>query len=85
MHSDPMARVLAGAVALALLVPSVVYAQAPTPPPRQFGPTLQSGVITNALDDASMNQVIEDTARDYHEYLGGKASGKRNGWFPIAP
>ncbi len=86
MRRNPMARTIIGASALALLTTSAVVAQPATPPPDEYGPTLQTAVVTNALDDASINQLIEDTVREYHLDLGGKVSSKKNnGWFPVPP
>jgi len=85
MRSNPMARIITGAAALTLLASSAVSAQSATPPPDHFGPTLNTGVLTSQLDHATTNEVIEQTAQDFHVFLGGKTSGKKNGWFPVAP
>lgn len=86
MRRNPMARIIIGAAALTLLASSVVTAQAPTAPPDPFGAKLRTTVITNALDHASTNELIEQTAHDFHIVLGGKANtSKKNGWFPVAP
>jgi basic membrane lipoprotein Med (substrate-binding protein (PBP1-ABC) superfamily) len=84
MRSNPMARIIIGAAALTLLASSAVSAQS-QPPPRQIGPDLQTSVVTNALDDARTNELIESTARAFHLKLGGKASGKGSGWRPEPP
>jgi basic membrane lipoprotein Med (substrate-binding protein (PBP1-ABC) superfamily) len=83
MRSNPMARIIIGAAALTLLVSSAVGAQSATPPPKEFGPDLQTSVVTNALDDARTNELIESTARAFHLELGGKAAGKF--WRPEPP
>jgi len=87
MRRNSIARIIIGAAALTLLASSMVAAQAPTPPPDPFGATLRTTVITNALDHAPTNELIEQTAHDFHvDELGGKAnSSKKNGWFPVVP
>jgi|GEM_PF-5711860 len=88
MRRNPMVRSIIGAAALTLLTSSLVAAQSATPPPDKVGPTLRSSVITNALDDASVNELVENTTRQYHRALGGKmATTKRfkNGWLPEDP
>ena len=85
MRSNPRAKVIIGAVVLTLLASTAVSAQVAKPPPQLFGPSLISSVVTSALDDAAGNQLIEDTARDFHEAIGGLVTTKKNGWFPVAP
>jgi len=88
MRRNPMARIMIGAAALTLLASSVVAAQSATPPPDKVGPMLRSSVITNALDNTSINELVEETTRRYHRSLGGKtATSKKfkNGWLPIDP
>jgi hypothetical protein len=85
MRSNPMARIITGAAALTLLASSVASAQSATPPPREYGTALQTGVATNALDDVTTNELIEETAREFHVLLGGKTSGKKQGWRPVPP
>ncbi len=72
MRSNPMARIIIGAAALTLLASNAVSAQVPTPPPPEYGPALQTTVVTNALDPASMNAIIEETASAFHAEIGGK-------------
>jgi basic membrane lipoprotein Med (substrate-binding protein (PBP1-ABC) superfamily) len=83
MRSNPMVRIIIGAAALTLLASSAVSAQSGLPPPREFGPTLQTSVVTNALDDARTNELIESTAEAYHLKLKGKPGGKF--WRPEPP
>lgn len=85
MRSNPMARIIIGAAALTLLASSVATAQSATPPPQEYGPSLQTSVLTNALDDAGTNALIEQTAQDYHVLLGGKVGGKKGGWQVLPP
>ena len=87
MRSNPMSRIIIGAAALTLLVSSAVSAQGATPPPREYGESLRTSVITNALDDAGTNSAIEETAKAFHVELGGRTDGKdeENGWLPVPP
>lgn len=87
MRSNPMSRIIIGAAALTLLASSAVSAQSATPPPREYGESLRTSVITNVLDDARINNAIEETARAFHLEIGGKTTGKdeQNGWLPEPP
>jgi len=79
MRANPVVRAITIAAALTLTASSVVSAQTVDQEQTQFanelGPTLESAVITNALDDADTNTLILRTARGYHtDPLGGKPS-----------
>jgi basic membrane lipoprotein Med (substrate-binding protein (PBP1-ABC) superfamily) len=81
-----MSRIIVGAAALTLLVPSAVFAQqfepGATPRPRLLE-GVKTAVITSALTDPVVNEVIDTTARFAHKELGGIASNrKKNGFFP---
>ena len=77
MRANPLVRAITIAAALTLAVTSVASAQTVDQEQTQFanemGPTLESAVITSALDDADTNTLILRTARGYHtDPLGGK-------------
>jgi basic membrane lipoprotein Med (substrate-binding protein (PBP1-ABC) superfamily) len=79
MRANPVVRALTAAMALTLAVSSAAAAQtdAPTRFPTQAGATLVSAVMLNALDGADTNSTILNTARSYHELLGGKPSAPK--------
>ncbi len=83
MRSNPMIRITIGAAALLLVTSSAATAQAPTPPPPQYagGGPLETTLLTNELDDAGMNALIEQTVGDFHTLIGGKPKN----WKPLPP
>jgi basic membrane lipoprotein Med (substrate-binding protein (PBP1-ABC) superfamily) len=87
MRSNPMSRIVIGAAVLTLLASGAVSAQSATPPPRQYGESLRTSVITNGLDDARINRAIEQTAKDFHVELGGRTDSKdeQEYWLPEPP
>ncbi|MGD8684365.1 MAG: BMP family ABC transporter substrate-binding protein [Chloroflexota bacterium] len=72
MRSTPLARIIAAAAALTLLMSSAVSAQINTRFPEERGPELLSSVVTSALDDSTTNGLIEKTVRDYHQLMKGR-------------
>ncbi len=72
MRSTPLARVISATAALTLLTTGAVSAQVDTQYPQEIGPTLLSGAVTSALDDAITNELISTTVREYHRRMGGK-------------
>jgi basic membrane lipoprotein Med (substrate-binding protein (PBP1-ABC) superfamily) len=74
MRPNPMVRTIITAAALTLLASSTVSAQVATPGPVPYGGTLTGAAVTNALDDASINERIETFTRNYViNQLNGKA------------
>ena len=78
MRSNPVYRILLGAAALTLVASSAVSAQPdaqlPTDTrfPEEFGQTLLTSVVTNALDDEAANALVVKSVREYHAKLGGR-------------
>ncbi len=94
MRSNPVYRMILGAAALTLVASSAVSAQSDTQLPtdtrfpEEFGATLLTSVVTNALDDEATNALVEKTVREYHAKLGGRdrdaaAKPKKNKEQPV--
>lgn len=74
MRRNALVRTIITATALTLLASSTVSAQVPTPGPVVYGGSLDSTAVTNALDDATINERVIRFTRDYAtNLLGGKA------------
>jgi basic membrane lipoprotein Med (substrate-binding protein (PBP1-ABC) superfamily) len=82
MRRNALVRTIITTIILTLLASSTVSAQVPTPAPVPYGASLDSTAVTNALDDATINERIIEFTRDYAtNALGGKA--KR--WIEVDP
>ena len=80
MRANPVLRAITAATAMMLLASSVVVGQTPaidTRFPNEVSSNLVTAVLTNALDDAALNELVVRTARNYQELMGAKTSAPK--------